>query len=71
MEKAITKNTKAVLINSPNNPTGKIYPAEYIEKVILFARKHNIAVMSDEIYEQFVLTDKVKFTSLSQFFSKY
>lgn len=54
IENAITPNTKAVLINSPNNPTGAVYAAKDLEKVAILARKHNFYIISDEAYQFFV-----------------
>lgn len=54
LEKAITSRTKAVILNSPANPTGTIYPPEDIQAVVQICRKHNILLISDEIYDGFV-----------------
>ena len=53
LEKLITKKTKAILLNSPNNPTGAVYDKSSLEKVIKIARKNNLFIISDEIYEKF------------------
>jgi len=50
----ITDKTKAVLINSPNNPTGAVYKREDIEKLGDLAVKNNFYIISDEIYEKLV-----------------
>lgn len=49
-EKAITKKTKAVIINTPNNPTGICYDAETLRQITKIAQKHDIAVLTDEVY---------------------
>ncbi|KAI0203443.1 PLP-dependent transferase, partial [Astrocystis sublimbata] len=46
----IKKNTKMIVINNPNNPTGATTPREVLTKIIEVAQKHNIIVMSDEVY---------------------
>lgn len=69
MEGAITSETKAILINSPNNPTGKIYSYESIQKMIDLCRKHNLALISDEVYERFTYHEDKKFHSLIEFFA--
>lgn len=51
---SITNKTKAIVINSPNNPTGAVYPENDLRKIAEIADKHNIYVISDEIYEYFV-----------------
>lgn len=53
LEKIITPKTKVLLLNSPNNPTGKVYTKEELVKVVAVAKKHNILIISDEIYDQF------------------
>lgn len=55
-------------MNSPNNPTGKVYPRATIEKLIKFAEKHNIAIISDEIYKKFTYNDEKPFISLKEYF---
>ncbi len=58
LEKATSKKTKAILINSPNNPTGKMYDEKELRAVARIARKHATLVISDEIYEEFSYTKK-------------
>ena len=47
----INENTKMIVLNYPNNPTGKILPENMIKNIINIARKHDLYVLSDEIYE--------------------
>lgn len=54
LEKAVTDKTKAILINSPNNPTGTIYHEDELLKIADFAKKHNLLIVSDEIYEKLI-----------------
>lgn len=54
LENAITKNTKAIILNSPGNPTGTVYNKEELEMIAEIAVKNNIFVLSDEIYEKLV-----------------
>ena len=56
LEKAINKKTKAILINSPNNPTGVVYSKDNLSEITRLAKKHNLIVISDEIYEDFTYT---------------
>jgi len=51
---ALTPRTKAILINSPNNPTGAVYTEESLREVARLAEKHGVPVLSDEVYECFV-----------------
>ncbi len=48
---AITPRTKAIVLNSPNNPTGAVYPEEVIRVVSALAQKHDLWIISDEMYE--------------------
>lgn len=48
---AITPATRAILVNSPNNPTGAVYPAELLAGIVELARAHDLWVISDECYE--------------------
>ncbi|KJF28845.1 pyridoxal phosphate-dependent aminotransferase [Clostridium aceticum] len=51
---AITPKTKAIVLNSPSNPTGSVYTREELEDIAEIAVKNNILVVSDEIYEKLV-----------------
>jgi alanine-synthesizing transaminase len=48
----ITPRTKAVVIINPNNPTGAVYPQRTVEHILELARRHNLVVLSDEIYDK-------------------
>ena len=50
----ISKKTKFILINSPNNPTGAIYPKEDLMMVVRIARERDLLILSDDIYDNFV-----------------
>ena len=52
---AMTDKTCAVMINSPGNPTGTIYPRETIDAICAEASRRNIAVISDEVYDRLIL----------------
>src|SRR5699024_5448042 len=54
LQKAITKKTKAIIINSPNNPTGAVFSKKTVQKIAEIAKENNLFVLSDEIYEEFV-----------------
>lgn len=58
LEKVRTDKTKAVILNSPNNPTGSVYNREELEKIADWAVKYNIFIISDEIYEKLNYGDK-------------
>jgi aspartate/methionine/tyrosine aminotransferase len=67
IEEAITEKTKAILINTPNNPTGKVYTESELKKLAKIAEKNNIIIISDEVYKDFVYEDK-KHISISRFY---
>lgn len=50
----ITKNTKAIIINSPNNPTGAVYELKDLEEIVNYCASRDIIVISDEIYEKLI-----------------
>lgn len=65
LEASITEKTKAVIINSPSNPTGMLYSAEELKALGEIAIRHNIWIVSDEIYEKLVYGDN-KHVSIAQ-----
>ena len=54
MEAKISDKTKAIVIISPNNPTGAVYPPEILKSIIALAAKHELIIFSDEIYDKIV-----------------
>ncbi len=58
LEKKITPRTRAIIVNSPNNPTGVVYSRDEMKMVAEIAAKHQLVVISDEIYEAFVYDGK-------------
>jgi len=68
LEKAVTEKTKAMILNSPNNPTGTAYTKEELEKIATFAQKHDIIIISDEIYEKLLYGESghISIASLSE-----
>lgn len=54
VEKAITPRTKMIIINSPNNPTGAVIPADEYDRILAVCAKHNIWLMADECYSHFI-----------------
>ena len=74
LEKAFSKKTKAVIFNSPNNPTGKIYSKKELQELSLFLNKmqkkfrKNFFVLSDELYMDINFSNK-KVHSIAEFYS--
>ncbi|MDY2778218.1 MAG: aminotransferase class I/II-fold pyridoxal phosphate-dependent enzyme [Collinsella sp.] len=55
IESKITPRTKAIVIINPNNPTGALYPREVLEGIVEIARRHQLMIFSDEIYDRLVM----------------
>ena len=52
LNKVVTKKSKAIILNSPNNPTGTVYSREELMNIAEFAKINNLLIISDEIYEK-------------------
>lgn len=63
LEAAITPKTKAIIINSPNNPTGAVFSKDTLTKIANIAIKHDLFILSDEVYEAF--TFGIPFTPMA------
>ena len=55
IESKITPMTKAIVVINPNNPTGALYPKELLERIVDIARRHQLIIFSDEIYDRLVM----------------
>lgn len=64
LRKAITWKTKAIIINSPNNPTGCVYPEAVLREISELAIEKEVLVISDEIYEK-IIYDDLKHVSIA------
>jgi len=65
LKKAITPRTKAIMLNSPSNPTGAVYSREHLEAIAQVAVDAGVVVVSDEIYEPFIY-EGAKHTSIAE-----
>jgi alanine-synthesizing transaminase len=52
MERKITPNTRAIVVINPNNPTGALYPDDLLRGIVEIARRHQLIVFADEIYDK-------------------
>ncbi|MCK4519231.1 MAG: aminotransferase class I/II-fold pyridoxal phosphate-dependent enzyme, partial [Candidatus Omnitrophica bacterium] len=66
LEKYITAKTKVLILNSPSNPAGTVYTKDELRKIAKVAVKHNIYVISDEIYEKIIYNNN-KHISIASF----
>ncbi len=64
IEALITRRTRAIVVVNPNNPTGAVYPRETLEAIARIAEKHQLVVLSDEIYDQ-ILYDGAQFVPMA------
>ncbi|MBT1175354.1 pyridoxal phosphate-dependent aminotransferase [Bifidobacterium sp. LC6] len=65
VEAAITPQTKALLLNSPSNPTGAIIEPDELAKIAEVVKRHDLWVISDEVYRAFVYDDRVRCLSIA------
>jgi len=65
IEALINKKTRAIVIINPNNPTGTVYFKEALEKIVDIAKKYNLVIFSDEIYDQYILEDDLEHISIA------
>jgi len=64
LDRAITARTRAILFNNPHNPTGRLFSGEDLDAVAAAARKYELVVISDEVWEH-VLLDRRTFTPIA------
>ena len=65
MAARITPKTKAIVVINPNNPTGAVYSRKKLEAIAALARKHNLVVLADEIYDLLILDEGVEHISFA------
>lgn len=68
LNKVVNEKTKAIIITSPNNPTGTVYSKEDLVEIAEFAKKHDLIIISDEIYEKLIYGEEkhISIASLSE-----
>jgi aspartate aminotransferase len=64
-EKAITSHTKAIMVCNPNNPTGYLYSKEELETLKSIALRHDLYLIADEVYREFVYDGKKHFSLMN------
>ncbi|MDH5517474.1 MAG: pyridoxal phosphate-dependent aminotransferase [Gammaproteobacteria bacterium] len=65
IESKINSNTRGIVIINPNNPTGAVYSRQVLESIVALARKHELIIFSDEIYDKIVYDDAVHIATAS------
>jgi len=59
LKAAVTPRTRAIVVNSPSNPTGTVLPRSTLKEIAALALRHNLWIISDEIYERLTYTERV------------
>lgn len=54
LERAATPRTRGIMVNTPANPSGKVFTRDELEQIVAFAERHDLFVFTDEVYEHFV-----------------
>lgn len=65
LEAKVSDRTKAIFINTPGNPTGAVFDEETVKRLMEFARKHDLYVISDEVYEAIIYEGHMSVPSLT------
>ena len=63
----ISPRTKAMFINSPSNPTGAVFPGAVVEELVRFAERHDLYLISDEVYDELILDDEREHVAAGRF----
>ena len=54
LERKVTSRTRAIVVNSPSNPTGAVFPRSVVDRICALADRHDLTIVSDEVYEEIV-----------------
>jgi alanine-synthesizing transaminase len=65
MASKISPKTRGIVVINPNNPTGAVYSRQKLEQICDLARRHNLVILADEIYDKLILDDGVEHISLA------
>ena len=52
IERLVTPRTRAIVVNSPSNPTGGVFPKATVDRIVAISDRHNLTIVSDEVYEE-------------------
>jgi aspartate/methionine/tyrosine aminotransferase len=67
LEALITPRTKAIFANTPSNPTGAVFPAALVEEIVALARRRDVLLIADEVYDEMILDDDLEHTAAGRF----
>lgn len=65
LKEHLTDKTKAIILNSPSNPSGMVYTEDELKKIAEFAVKNDLYVISDEVYEKLIYSNKLQHVSIA------
>ncbi len=65
MERRVNARTKAIILINPNNPTGAVYSKKTLEAIVDIARRHNLIIFADEIYDKLIIDDDARHYSIA------
>ncbi len=54
LERLISRRTRAIVVNSPSNPTGGVFPSKLVDGIVDLAERHELTIVSDEVYDEIV-----------------
>ncbi len=54
LKSLVTEKTKAIIVNSPSNPTGSVFSKKLVEEIVDFAREEDLIIISDEVYDEII-----------------
>jgi len=54
LERLVSPRTRAIVVNSPSNPTGGLFPSATVDRIVRFAEAHDLTIVSDEVYDEIV-----------------
>ena len=66
IKKSVTYKTKAIIINTPCNPTGKVYSQDFLENIALLAKQKDLVIITDEVYKCLVYNQKSRPLSIAK-----
>jgi aspartate/methionine/tyrosine aminotransferase len=67
LEQLMTARTKVLFVNTPSNPTGAVFPPELVESLVDFCSRHDLWMLSDEVYDELILEEGLEHTAAGRF----
>lgn len=67
LESLVTERTKVLFVNTPANPTGAVFPLEMMTELVELCNRHDLWLLSDEVYDEMLLDDRIEHTAAARF----